>query len=221
MRINDVNSTYSFSGIYMIKNNINNKVYIGQSKNIYKRFLEYRKNRFNTHLSRAISKYGLENFFVFVLEKNISLDNLNDKEQYWIDYYQSYNVDYGYNMRPIAESMRGYKHSESTKKDISNKMLGNTNAKGNILSDTTRKNISDSKKGWKPSETHLKALQEGCIKASRKKIMQIDKNTNEIIKIWDSLSEACDELKIHITLLSLCLHNKRKSTGGFKWKLVS
>ena len=77
------------------------------------------------------------------------------------------------------------------------------------------------RKRWKPSESHLAALREGCIKASRKKIMQIDKNTNEIIKIWDSLSEACDELKIHITLLSLCLHNKRKSTGGFKWKLVS
>lgn len=53
--INDINSDFSFSGIYKWENEINGKVYIGQSTNIYNRFLDYKKGRFNPHMKSAIN----------------------------------------------------------------------------------------------------------------------------------------------------------------------
>lgn len=82
-------------GIYKITNTINQKVYIGQSKQIEKRWMNHRVAAFNQYdegyeypLYRAIRKYGLENFQFSVLEE-CSIDNLNDREKYWINYYDS------------------------------------------------------------------------------------------------------------------------------------
>lgn len=53
--------------------------------------------------------------------------------------------------------------------------------------------------------------------ASAKKVVQYDKNLN-IIKVWDCMSSACDELKISNSLISRCCHNKKKTAGGFIWR---
>lgn len=55
---------------------------------------------YNTILSHAIRKYGVNNFKVTILEDNLSEDNLDEREIYWIDYYKTYykDSDYGYNM---------------------------------------------------------------------------------------------------------------------------
>ncbi len=90
-------------GIYLITNETNNKVYIGQSVNIEKRFSKHKTTGFNINstvyeypLYRAIRKYGLENFSFRVLELCLK-DELNEKEIFWIDYYSSFNPDCGYN----------------------------------------------------------------------------------------------------------------------------
>ena len=60
------------SGIYKITNLANNKVYIGQSTNILKRFNAHKSRAFNpknsqyeSHLYRAIRKYGLDNLVIY------------------------------------------------------------------------------------------------------------------------------------------------------------
>lgn len=90
-----------YGSIYIIRNTINNKVYIGQTKaNI--------KLRFQNHLSaarrgkdyvigKAIRKYGEQNFYISLIEK-CNINNLNDREKYWISYYKSTNNKYGYNI---------------------------------------------------------------------------------------------------------------------------
>ena len=103
------------SGIYLISNNINQKVYIGKSKNIQKRFQEHIYEAFqrnsNRHLCRAIRKYGKENFKYIILEE-ITLqdyDNIsNEKERYWINKYNSF--ENGYNMTEGGDGghPRGY-----------------------------------------------------------------------------------------------------------------
>lgn len=57
-------------------------------------------SQFNTPLSKAIRKYGANNFIVEILENNIASENLSCREQYWIDYYKSYINDnqHGYNL---------------------------------------------------------------------------------------------------------------------------
>ena len=101
--------------VYKITNLINNKVYIGITKQIIKRIgnhIYYFKNpnsSNNTYLHKSLRKYGLEFFTIEVLEICDTLDSLNDKEVYWIQYYNStdnkkgYNLDSGGNLKEPNE----------------------------------------------------------------------------------------------------------------------
>lgn len=76
------------SGIYYIENLINNKKYIGQSNNIKDRWRrhisELNKNKHhNDYLQKSWNKYG-ENNFMFEIIEYCSIENLDDREQYWI-----------------------------------------------------------------------------------------------------------------------------------------
>lgn len=88
-------------GIYKITNKLNNKAYIGQSHNIEERWREHKLRSFslgyydyNSCLHKAIRKYGVENFSFEILEK-CEPEQLNEREIYWIDYYQTFPVSSG------------------------------------------------------------------------------------------------------------------------------
>lgn len=86
------------TGIYLIENLVNNKKYVGQSKNIYARWSGHRcdSKEKNLPLYFAMRKYGLENFKFSILEE-CDISDLPKKEDYWITYYNSY-VPNGYNV---------------------------------------------------------------------------------------------------------------------------
>jgi len=107
--------------IYIIKNTINNKIYIGQAKNTKERFQGHCKpsaaHRDNDLVAKAIQKYGKEYFYYEILESQI--ENYNEKEKYWIKYYNSlvpngYNISEGGDEPPL---MRGYEHPEAKLSD--------------------------------------------------------------------------------------------------------
>lgn len=84
--------------IYIIKNTINDKVYIGQTTNtIEYRFHQHLDNVERTykqgHLYSAMRKYGKNNFFIEMIEQVPDKD-LNEREKYWIKYYDSFNNGY-------------------------------------------------------------------------------------------------------------------------------
>lgn len=85
--------------IYKITNTINGKSYIGQTiQNVKERFYQHCATKCSKAVSsmaihRAIKKYGKSNFTVEVIEE-IDSANLNDRERYWIKYYNSYNNGY-------------------------------------------------------------------------------------------------------------------------------
>jgi group I intron endonuclease len=98
-------------GIYKIQNKINGKIYVGQSTNIENRIKQHFRNAFNenTHtynypLSRSIRKYGYENFISEIIEET-KIDILTEREQFWINHYNSINN--GYNQEDAAESKSG------------------------------------------------------------------------------------------------------------------
>lgn len=87
--------------IYKIYNDINEKLYIGKTtKTIEDRWQEhiysalYREDK-NFQLYNAIKKYGPEHFHIIQIEE-CPTNLLNDREVFWIQFYDSYNN--GYNM---------------------------------------------------------------------------------------------------------------------------
>lgn len=84
-------------GIYCIENTINSKIYIGSSKHISKREAQHfshlsNGNHHNIHLQRAVHKYGMNAFIFYVLEY-CDIEQLFDKEKFWIDELQpEYNI---------------------------------------------------------------------------------------------------------------------------------
>ena len=87
-------------GIYKITNLINGQSYIGQSVDILKRWTREKTSAFNPSdasyeypLSRALRKYGIENFSFEILEE-ISQDKLNERERYWISHFNTFYNGY-------------------------------------------------------------------------------------------------------------------------------
>ena len=83
--------------IYIIKNKINNKVYIGQTTQLVQdRWLKHKSDSKykDSKLYRAINKYGINNFYYEILEEDIPRNKLDDRERYWIKEYDSYNNGY-------------------------------------------------------------------------------------------------------------------------------
>lgn len=94
--------------IYIIKNDINNKVYIGQAINTVHRFKTHCKPsslRDGLLIDKAIHKYGSKHFYVEILESQI--ENYNEREQYWIQFYNSLKPN-GYNILPGGENPPRY-----------------------------------------------------------------------------------------------------------------
>lgn len=114
-------------GIYLIRNKINNKIYIGQSTDIYRRWMEHKRsgqpNKYkikslrdaNTPIHLAMQKYGIENFEISLLEK-CNRTELDDKEKYWIHILNSNNKDIGYNVGTGGQenfALKGEHHSQA------------------------------------------------------------------------------------------------------------
>lgn len=97
-------------GIYKYTNKVNGKVYIGQSNNIQRRIIEHNSrannpsnDEYQSILSKAIRKYGIENFDIAVLCE-CSTDALDTLEKQYIAEYRSHLPQYGYNCTLGGES---------------------------------------------------------------------------------------------------------------------
>lgn len=110
-------------GIYKIENKVNGKVYIGQSVNIDTRWYNHRNelngNRHhNEHLQNAWNKYG-SNSFDFILIEECTLENIDEREIFWIKHFNSLNPNFGYNLTAGGQGMHGYSWSEEMKEHFS------------------------------------------------------------------------------------------------------
>lgn len=110
-------------GIYKITNKINGKSYIGQSNNIERRFQEHQTKGCLSRipLDVAIQKYGKENFTYEILEK-CDTSKLNERETYWIQYYNTisngYNCSLGGDQQSFGENNGRSKLTEEDVKEI-------------------------------------------------------------------------------------------------------
>lgn len=160
------------SGIYVILNIQNGHFYIGQTQNFRKRLRDHksyliRGTHPNHHLQSAWNKYG-ERAFRFVELECCSIEQLDEREQYYLDLYAGKELCYNVATDAIAPK-RGltYTMSEETKQKIGNANRGRhltvehrqklSDASKNI-SDEKRQKLSDSHKGKILSEETRKKM---------------------------------------------------------------
>lgn len=137
---------FKVSGIYMLI--IADKFYIGSAVDIRKRLLSHindlsSKRHKNIHLQRAFLKHKKIEFDI--VEEVKDCCDLIKREQHYID-----TLNPQYNIARTAGSMLGFKHSDKTKRLISE------NQKGRKLTKETIRRMKESKKGWSPTEAQRK-----------------------------------------------------------------
>lgn len=145
---------YNKCGVYCIRNTKNSKVYIGASKNIYRRILEHRqildstsKKHRNRHLQQDWYVFGRDSFEYSVLEY-LEPDNilLRDREYFWMVQYNSTNRNFGYNIR-MDNSRDGMIMHDETRQIKSEISVGENNPNyGHHWSREMKKHMSDLKK---------------------------------------------------------------------------
>lgn len=159
--------------IYVIFNSVNNKPYIGITIQGYlKRFRKHKecsKRGVDYALYRGMRKYGVENFWVDLIEiieessELKLLNKLNKREKFWIKELDSKNN--GYNMtsggqgilRPSLETRRKMSENQTVTKEQRERLRKLRTGvspwcKGKKLSKKIKKKISEGRKGWVPSE---------------------------------------------------------------------
>ena len=112
--------------IYKFTCKVNGKSYIGQTTNLRfkERIRRHEIDKIDTHFYRARDLYGWDNFELSIIENNISLDIpnlLNEREIYWINYYQSF--DNGYNSTRGGDGGNTYEKKTEEEMKIIRKKL--------------------------------------------------------------------------------------------------
>lgn len=159
--------------IYLTTNLVNKKIYVGQKKSEI--FLGNKYLGSGFMLARAIKKYGRNNFNVELLEFCESKLELNEREVFYIAYYNSTNSDIGYNIatggqggdlgpevnKRISKAVTGIPCSEEKKEKL---RIANTGKKASL---ETRRKQSQKQKGRKRSDETKRKMSESAKKLDR------------------------------------------------------
>ena len=225
--------------VYMHKNKINGKVYIGITRQEpKKRWLNGKGYKNNQYMINAIKKYNWNNFEHIILFKNLTKEEAEQKEIELIQFYKSNERNFGYNIENGGSSI-GFV-SEETKKKISvalkNKKISNITKekiskanKGKHHTEETKEKMRKAKINYRPwicgkhfdekikekiSINTKKAMQKIEVKQKiQKKILCIENNI-----IYNSLTFASKENNIKIENICKCCKGERKTAGGYHWR---
>lgn len=198
-------------GIYKITSPTN-KIYIGQSIDITKRWQKY----YNLNCKQqpkifsSLLKYGVCNHkFEIICQCDES--ELNNLEKYYIDLYKTFNTTHGLN---LLDGGKTNKISDETRLKMSLSKIG----KSRVITKEHREKLSKAKKGLQFSDKHKENLSKSSIGKNAKPICQYDLN-GTLICVWTSSVVAESVLKISSSHISKCCRNIKgfKTAGGFKW----
>ena len=210
--------------IYKIVNDINDKVYIGKTEfNIEKRFKEHckdsQKRYENRPLYKAMNKYGIEHFSI---EKIEECNNLEEREIYWIKYYNSFENGYNATLGGDGKSYIDYN------------ILIDLFLKGFNITEIANKTGHD--KGYisqilkEKGNISQENINIQSIKSQEKQVIMLDKTTKQEIKRFKSVAEASqycinnnlskDTIKGISAHISQCCNGVRKSAYRHCWLYI-
>ena len=192
-------------GIYKITNKLNNHAYIGQSIDIEERWNAHKfyGEKFQTTLQKAFSKYGIDNFSFEVIEE-CPYSQLDDREIYWIKYYNTYYD--GYNMTQGGKEGRVLDYDSIIAEYQITKSIHLTAKNLNIHRESVRRaleaySIDYNKDISLPTE-----------------LIMIDPYTLQELKTFPSIEDAADYIQLSDSAIRKFLAGKSKTCGGYFWK---
>ena len=217
------------SKIYKIVNDINEKIYVGKTESsLEKRFTEHCKDSQKREeekrpLYAAMRKYGIEHFSIELIEEcDIEMASL--REQYWIGFYKGYADGYNATLGGDGkayinrEEILDLWSSGKSLKEIVEIVKHDTSWVSQIL----QSNGVDKTEISKRSQKHWG-------NRAPKEVLMLDKNTNEILGVFESTREAARYLISKDSLsaksesgysshISEVCNGKRKTCQGYKWR---
>ena len=229
-------------GIYKIINTINNKIYIGQSIDIKRRWndhkSELRRNaHYNIYLQQSWNKYGEENFIFEVIEfnKKFTNEDLNELEIYYIDKLKTFDNNFGYNLtiggcynEAKAKSVLQFDNLGKIIKEY--KSTTEAEKETGINKETIRSNANINKVGksaggfvWMYRDDYDKYgfntdfYKNYSIKKCFKKVYQISLD-GQILNIFNTIKETVEKTNINKKSIESCCDRniiKSKTAGGF------
>ena len=208
-------------GIYCITNTKNGMRYIGQSRNIERRFSKHLTNdkKLNTKLGKDIAKYERSDFSLTILQE-CALSELDELEKYWIKELRTFPDEY--NMTPGGkDQVSNYDAARA----LTKKQVEESWKEGLCVKDILKKYKASSTLAIKNQLLELGYQEEEIINrgkkqraaATSKKVAQLTLD-GKVIKIFNSLNEAGRELNISSQNIGKVCKNERNSAGGYKWK---
>lgn len=220
--------------VYETTNLINGKKYIGMDTHNNPNYLGS-----GSLILKAIKKYGKQNFKKSIIEYCKDIEELEQRETYWINFYDALNDDSYYNLADIRK--RGINPfinktkdqlkeiSNKIKSESRNKKIGLSNSKpkpkgfgdkvsksnmGKIRTESSKIQQGQKLKGRISPNKNNKWTKEQKNKLG-KPIIQYDIKGNKI-KEWGTTQEA--KIKLNIKGITECLKGRTKTSGGFIWK---
>ena len=194
--------------IYKATNQINKKSYIGQTVNFPMRKKDHLKAKDDYSFHVALRKYGQENFIWEILEE-CENDQLGEREQYWISYYNTYYD--GYNETQGGDNADALlKWKQENKEEVKKNALNGLK----YANEYWEKHPEERKQ-------QLERAQKAMIKAVNKPVRCIELNLE-----FDSISDAerwslSHEPKIirHQSISKVC-KGHYKTAGGYHWEYI-
>lgn len=221
--------------IYKHTNKFNNKAYIGQTINIpHYRWNSGEGYKDSLYFYNAIQKYGWENFTHEILEKDIPISQLNEREIYWIAFYKTDSREYGYNLtsggtsklNEEQPSRRKQKlqewrqdHPEQAQKAIDQMQkywVEHPEEKQKVLQKATQASIDY----WeKHPEQKKQIMQDMHDKAKQTNIKPV--KCIETGMCYESAREAYRQTNVSYSSIGKVCKGKQKTAGGYHWCFIN
>ena len=199
------------SAVYAIVNSKNGKLYIGSSTEVLRRLRLHKRSldleqHHNTHLQKAYSKD--KNAFMFVIIQRVYTKDLLEREQYWMDYFLSYDHYCGYNISEYADSPAlGTIRNKKTREKISNAL------KGRKLPEHVKAMLAEANKGRKVSQETRDKISKAQLGSKNHRFGKINSTEHNM-----AISKANKGRKVSkATRKKLSLLKKGKTTGWSYW----
>ena len=205
-------------GIYKITNKVNGKVYIGQSTSVRSRWAQHKyaalHNKSDMLIHRAIRKYSISNFTFEVVEECIQ-EELNEKEQYWIKYYNALDKEKGYNLKIGGDSGGTYYNYEN----IYNEWLqGKTCKELEKIFNCDDQTITKALRAY-----HITDFETKSRNINKNSFVALDRN-NKPLKVFYGMKSIARYFKTSETSadnLTYCVIPEHKKLFGYYWDYLT